>query len=338
MTIQDSPVGVVPDQAAAPAAAPGLRFDATVSRHLVHRASVAEVFVTDSAAVGADTFDVAAQLPRGHSIGEHAPLYDFMLLLEVVRQAGVLVSHRHLEVAPGTQFIFRSLRLHLDDLAAVRIGSSPAKAVVRVSVEPERSRSGRMKGLRFLGGVQIDGQSALQGEGTLLFLTDADYQALRAGMREAKLSTSRPVTARLAAAAPAAVGRRDPRNVVITPPLPQGDGRFGASLVVDVSHPHLFDHPLDHVPGNLELEACRQISLAAVAQRYGLAADGLTVVGVTADFTDFAELDLITRVTGDVGDLYYDDRLGTSVAPVTVELTQAGGVVATGKIEVAGWS
>ncbi|WP_246890403.1 AfsA-related hotdog domain-containing protein [Streptomyces scabiei] len=79
-----------------PAPEAELSYDATVPRTLVHRASIAEVFVTDSAQTGEDTYAVAAQLPRGHLIGEHSPAYDFTLLVEVVRQAGVLVAHRHM--------------------------------------------------------------------------------------------------------------------------------------------------------------------------------------------------------------------------------------------------
>lgn len=52
--------------------------------------------------------------------------------------------------------------------------------------------------------------------------------------------------------------RVDPRNSVL---IPTGPGRpLSARLRVDQAHPFFFDHPLDHVPGLLLLEAAVQIA------------------------------------------------------------------------------
>lgn len=348
MSIQETPITTEPASDLTPGSIgvpvgdvdtePLLQFDATVPRYLVHRAAVAEVFITDSAVIGENTFVVAAQLPRGHYIGEHASVYDFMLLVEVLRQAGIVVTHRYFDVSTEMTFIFRSFGLRVGDISHTCIGSGPAEVVISISVDPERNRAGRLQGLKFNGEACIDGQPAFDAGARLFILRKGSYQALRSHGRDARLQCARPVTARFARALPRTVGRRDPRNVVITEPTLLEDGQVSASLVVDVSHPYMFDHPLDHVPGNLVLEACRQVSVAAVAQRHGLATDSLIVVGITGDFGEFAELDLITRVTAEVGELSFDDRLQTSVAPVTLELTQADATVASAKVEVAGWS
>ena len=73
-----------------------LTYDATVPRAMVHRASIAEVFVTDSVAAATNgigrseaSFEVAAQLPRGHVIGERSAAYDFLLIVEVMRGEGL---------------------------------------------------------------------------------------------------------------------------------------------------------------------------------------------------------------------------------------------------------
>lgn len=314
---------------------PALRYDATVPRQLVHRASVAEVFLTDAVQAGDDRFAVAAQLPRGHVVAEDAPHYDPLLVVETVRQAGVLVAHRWYGVPVGTPFVFRSLDFRVDDPDGTRIGTAPARLAMDLSVVPERTRNGRLQGLTFGGRGTLDGDTCLSGQGRLVFLSPTAYRALRERGRRARLETQVPVSARLQPAEPAAVGRTDRRNVVITTPARLADGALAATVHVDTTHPWLFDHALDHVPGVLELEAARQVAVSAVASTYGLAPDGLVVVGLSADLGDFAELDVMTRVTAETGELAHDTTRQRHVAPVAVTVRQGAAVVATARVEVA---
>ncbi|GGZ54305.1 adhesin [Streptomyces bluensis] len=311
-----------------------LSYDATVPRALVHRASIAEVFVTDSAETGEDTFAVAAQLPRGHLIGENSPLYDFSLMVEVVRQAGVLVAHRHLGVHLDSAFIFRDLTLRTTAFEPLRIGSRPANARITVGVRTRRNKAGRLQGFSFLGDIEVDGRSAMKGEGGLLILSKAAYQA----MRSRRLSPGHPgfLLPRFTAAEPSHVGRRDARNVFVTEPVADA-GRFGCQLVVDTSHPHVFDHPLDHVPGHLQMEAARQLAVAAVARLHALDPYSLSVASIATDFTDYAELDRITRLRATVDGFRWDEDLGTFTTPVVVEAVQEDTVTTVMRLEVAQW-
>ena len=54
------------------------------------------------------------------------------------------------------------------------------------------------------------------------------------------------------------VGRLNPYNVVIGPLDRHGVRALRTPVVVDLSHPTMFDHPLDHVPGMLQMEVVRQ--------------------------------------------------------------------------------
>jgi hypothetical protein len=63
-----------------------------------------------------------------------------------------------------------------------------------------------------------------------------------------------------------------------------------AVIVVDTTHPTLFDHPLDHLPGMLEIEACRQTAIASFASR-GLVDRSWRLDVVAARFFEFAEHD-----------------------------------------------
>ncbi|MEU0989406.1 ScbA/BarX family gamma-butyrolactone biosynthesis protein [Streptomyces sp. NPDC005953] len=319
------------------AALPTLSYDATVPRALVHRSSIAEVFVTDSIQTGEDSFKVAAQLPRGHLIGETSPLYDFTLLVEVVRQAGVLVAHRHLNVALASAFIFRDLNLRTTGFAPLRIGLRPADLVVTMDAKPKRNRAGRVQGFTFTGAIHVDGELALEGEGGLLILSTSAYRVLR-GKRQVP---DHPgfLLPRFTAAEPATVGRRDARNVFITDPVAEAEhGLFSAQLVVDTTHPHVFDHPLDHVPGHLQMEAARQLAIASVARLHGLDPYTLTIASITTNFSDYAELDQITRMRATAEGFRWDEGLRTCTVPVSVEAVQEGRTTTALRLEVAQWS
>ncbi|MFB7472634.1 ScbA/BarX family gamma-butyrolactone biosynthesis protein [Kitasatospora sp. NPDC056184] len=321
-----------------------LSFDSTVPRALVHRTAIAEVFVTDSARVGdpapesdEHTFEVAAQLPRGHVVGERGGSYDFLLLVEVLRQSGVLVAHQYLEVPLDRAFIFSALNLTISGLEALRIGPRPAHAVLSTTVRPKRNPAGRVLGFDFTGTFWLDGVPAITGSGALTFVTNRAFQMLRAGNRK-KLDGRSPRHPQLLRSAPSLVGRRDAFNIVLTEPSVSESGTASALLVVDTGHPHLFDHQLDHVPGNLQLEAARQLSVAAVAKLHGLPAESLVVTAARAEFTDFAELDLVTRAVAEVGDASFDGALGAVTVPVGITVSQEGNTVAALAIEVTQWS
>ncbi|MFR9727393.1 AfsA-related hotdog domain-containing protein [Streptomyces sp. MS19] len=324
-----------------------LRFDATVPRALVHRASVAEVFITDSLASAANTpdgaeavFDVAAQLPRGHVIGENPAAYDFLLIVEVLRQTGVLVAHQHLGVAIDSAFIFKSLSYRVRSLEALRIGSRPANVVVSLTVRPERNRAGRVLGFEFDGVFTVDDTVALEASGALMFVSRRAFDLLRTKGRE-RVRAADPgstLVSRLAPAAPETIGRRDPRNVVVTEPAVDTAGNALARVVVDTAHPHLFDHQLDHVPGNLQLEAARQVAVASVARLHGLAPENLVVTGLEAVFTEFAELDLGTSVLARVDGVRHATDLGLLAVPVAVRTEQSGSLCSDVTVEVAQWA
>lgn len=63
--------------------------------------------------------------------------------------------------------------------------------------------------------------------------------------------------------APLAVNRRDPRNVLLQQ-IERRPGAWLAMATVDEAHPYYFDHPLDHVPGILLLEAALQLTEVAL--------------------------------------------------------------------------
>lgn len=110
----------------------GLRFSQPVPRGLVHRSSVAEVFITDGARREGSGVAVAAQWPRDHALyhPDHGGLSDPLLFAETLRQAHFYTAHTYFEVPLDHHFIGRQLQFEITDPAALRVGDAPLKVVL----------------------------------------------------------------------------------------------------------------------------------------------------------------------------------------------------------------
>lgn len=68
---------------------------------------------------------------------------------------------------------------------------------------------------------------------------------------------------------------------------------FVAQLYLDKEHPFFFEHPLDHYPGLMLVEAGRQLGTSVAHVHYDVPlGDAVFILnGMEVDFTSFAELD-----------------------------------------------
>jgi 2-oxo-3-(phosphooxy)propyl 3-oxoalkanoate synthase len=278
-----------------------LSFDTALSRQIVHKRALEEVLLCDSAPNGPDGLLCAAQLPRAHRFynPEGVGLYDFMLLLELVRQTTIVVGHRLLGVPDGRQFVLNDLDVEVTDLAAMAIGAAPAEVVVEVTARNVRRLEDIVAAYDVEGVVHVDRRPAARGSGRCMALEPDDYAAVR-GVPPAPASADARDGPPPAPVEPARVGRADRRDVVVAAVRRPAASTAASEVVVDTTHPSFFDHPLDHVPGMLLLEACRQTAVAASADARGIAAAELVVRRCRARFTRFAELGVPLICTADL--------------------------------------
>ncbi|QOV34823.1 A-factor biosynthesis protein [Streptomyces ferrugineus] len=274
---------------------------ATVPRQLVHRASLAETFLTGVTSVDTDRFTVFAEWPRAHQlhVSPDRSAYEPLLVAETVRQAGALLAHTAYEVPLGHQFVLRELRFTTrPELLAV--GTAPAEPVLRITVTDIDHRGGRPAGFRYETDVWLDGERVATAHLGVTWTSAAVYRRLRGGRTAATVSPG-PVPLGLP---PAAVDRALPADVVLAPAGPLERWQ----LRVDTAHAVFFDHPLDHVPGMLLLEAARQ------ATRVQRGSGGRTPASFHAVFHRYAELDLPTWIeAADKADANADDRYDVQV-------------------------
>jgi hypothetical protein len=290
-------------------------FQQTVPRQLVHRAAVSEVFVTDVCVTGETTFQVGAQWPRSHGFfGPKALFHDPMLLAETIRQATLAIAHQVFAVPQNANFILQEV-VYLITRDGLRLDGRPANIVLSAGAHDIRQRGGELSGMRVEYSVYRDMKRVGSGDIGWRCVTPASYARLRGDRYGRQWSPARlpaPVDPRL-------VGRDKEADVVLA--VTEQDDRW--LLRVDQGHPVMFDHPVDHVPGMVAMEAARQAALLWLGRP-----DAVPVLGSFA-FTRYIELDLPCTVLARP----WTPKVAGSVG-VEVVLEQSGRVGATAKLEL----
>ncbi|MBJ8345384.1 ScbA/BarX family gamma-butyrolactone biosynthesis protein [Antrihabitans sp. YC2-6] len=284
----------------------------TISRDIVHRASIAEVFVTSLHKLRDDEYVTTAQLPRSHAyycdhIGELGRSYDPMMVMEAARQSGMAVVHRFFDVPTGRAFLLRTFNGRSLSPDAWKICSTPADLSITVAVKRIFHTEDLPTGMAVQLDVRRGGEPMMSVDSKFSWIPRPVWDALRHQARSAvglsDIVMPLPPGQRARAAL---VGRESQRNVVIAEPKIDGNTAT-ATLVCDVDHPTIFDHPVDHVPGSLQIEACRQLGWALLAARTSGAAPRTECVKST--FTGFLELDRPSDVTAEIIDSGVGDTL-----------------------------
>ncbi|MGV9380428.1 ScbA/BarX family gamma-butyrolactone biosynthesis protein [Nonomuraea sp. NPDC003707] len=253
----------------------------TVPREYVHKAAIAEVLLTDWAQTGGDTFTITAQWPREHCF--YTPgtgHYDPLLFAETVRQTLPLLSHVAYQVPIGHHLIWDHFRYAVHGAGALAIGPQPADVALQVRCFDIARRQDRIAALSLRVDALRDGSPLGTAETRFSCHPPAVYRRVRGGRAgfDPSLGGLPPAPPPLPASQ---VGHERRRNVVLS--ATDTPGRW--QLRTDTTHPVLFDHPVDHVPGAVLLEAARQAAVVLAGPIPAVA------VGMRATFMRFAELD-----------------------------------------------
>ena len=309
-----------------------LSFAQTVDRRLVHRRAVSEVFLTDVRAVGATRVLVGAQLPTCHGYFDDradegvraGSAVDALLVMEICRQASLASAHE-LGVPTDTILISAELDLDITDPEAWRTAGDSGEVRIDVEYTWTRVRRGRPRAGVCDQRVVVGGVLAARHRSSGTLLSRADMANLRAAQRGTPPQwTDDLVDAPVPdAVPPAAVGRRDPRNVVLARVHHDGAG-LAARLAPRWSNRAFFDHSYDHLTMQVLTEAARQLALLRVGDTFA----NRELTGLAGTFSSFAELDadVMVRAGG-------PDPGGRRV-PVTIE--QSGATVAELTLTFAG--
>ncbi|MGW2327505.1 ScbA/BarX family gamma-butyrolactone biosynthesis protein [Streptomyces sp. NPDC001700] len=286
---------VATEAADARAIVPDLDFSRTVPKDLVHREALSELFLTDSRKVTDGHFVAAAQIPPSHAYyTDHtspSPI-DPLLLLECCRQAETHAVHAHFGAPRDTVFILRSWSMRLPGAATARIGPGPAELIMDVTTRDSRWRDGTLLATTYVMRLSVAGRYLGDVSLRAAYMPGGTYAAMRTRRRGSTPPTSdafrqlrdgTPV-------APGRVGRARAENVVLLDAVTGADS-VTARLRPAGEHPSLFDHPLDHFPGMVLMEAARQLGVLYAAERAGDPAGAWALTELASSFQTYAELD-----------------------------------------------
>ncbi|WP_223691958.1 ScbA/BarX family gamma-butyrolactone biosynthesis protein [Leifsonia poae] len=229
-----------------------VRFDSTVRRTLVHRAAVAEVFATDVVAAAPDLFECGVQWPRRHSLYSRPDrTVDGALVAETVRQLTILIAHEGYDVSLTDRFLMTGMRYAVTEHRLAPL-TAPPELLARVRVDGvRRTGSGRVRTLRANVELSWNGRPVADGRGDATIVDDETYRRLRRGAAPSGFGPPPEPGSR---AESEAVGVTTADDVLVSGTESEG----GRAIIVDPRHPIYFDHPLDHVPGVLLMDAVRQ--------------------------------------------------------------------------------
>ncbi|MFF3646908.1 ScbA/BarX family gamma-butyrolactone biosynthesis protein [Streptomyces sp. NPDC002564] len=239
--------------ATAPANAPtagASRLTTTVPREYVHRAALAEVFLTSSEKTGEDTYTLTGQWPRAHTFFTTADgrSHDHLQACETLRQTGIYLAHAQHAIPLGHHFVMQDMTVtthpeHLD------IANTPTDLTLYATLTVPR------RGTFTIDLVINCGTRTLAiGRGHFTCLSPAAYKRLRAGGAPTSQASGPALPYVPTHQDPAVFGRNLSHDLVLAPAHQPHTWRLNA----DPRHAILFDHDGDHIPGMVLIEAARQ--------------------------------------------------------------------------------
>ncbi|UYQ62642.1 ScbA/BarX family gamma-butyrolactone biosynthesis protein [Streptomyces peucetius] len=251
-----------------------------VSQEYTHKTNTGEVLLRSWQPVADDTFTVTAEWPDTHSF--YAPrngLHDPLQLSETIRQTLPLLSHGAYGVPFGHQLLWQDFSWEIDREAS-RSDGSPAELELRIRCFDVTYRKDRASAMSLNIEAERSGRHLATARTRFTIQDPTVYRRLR-GRYADKAAANAGAVPLPPPAAMSPFGRDSFADVV----LASTDLPHRWQLRADTAHPILFDHPVDHAPGMLLLEAARQAALATGHPEQRV------VLGMASVFSRYAELD-----------------------------------------------
>lgn len=254
-------------------------------RH-VGKTDLSEVLVSALAAKTNDTHVVTVHWPPTHRFyTPHPDRYTPHILTESIRQALALISRTAFGVPATSRMGWQTFNL---SATPALLYTEPQGASVRLTVTHSCVTRRKQGSARLTASIEATRGDFHLGSAQVTYSAHppAIYDRLRGPYADPHTATSRalPPPSPLATALS---GTRQPRDVVLA-----GTQTPRTWLLrVDTGHPVLFDHPHDHVPGMVLLEACSQAATATVHPLHTLP------IGFDTQFLRYVELDQPCRIS-----------------------------------------
>jgi hypothetical protein len=222
---------------------------------LVHRRQLTEVLLTDIDRTSDTTFLAGAHWPRRHPYFGPWDATDVAvgpaLALETLRQTAIALAHLHLGVPFGQAFVMESMRVEVMP-DAMRRADRPETPTIDVEISDLVERRGIAASYDAALTLREGDPVLARGGGVARTIPGAVYRRMREGAPSS--SDLAALAHRPTPGVPDLVGAPEAQYVLLSGPA----GGTSFELSLDTTNPVYFDHPLDHVPGMVVLEAALQ--------------------------------------------------------------------------------
>lgn len=273
-----------------------LNWDRSLDRKLVHRHAVSEVLLTDLRRAGSSEFQVGAQWPaRHHYFANLEDELDPLLVAETLRQATIAVAHHFFDVSYQRRFVMERLTLDLPIGSPFGRRSCPAEPettlrryrniTLVVNVEALRYQRTELRASKTTVTFWCEGNYLGTGTGHLKIVPSLLYDRFRSEAGAVASDTHY-----------ASNGAPHGRCGLELEPAETGQ-EAAWWIYFDARHPVFFDHPVDHLPGMLIIEACRQA--IGKLETYAIPRSERGSILVEAVFHGFLELNEPATITCD---------------------------------------
>lgn len=236
--------------------------------------------------------------------------YDRRVLIQTIRQSGLAILHAEVGVPLTHQILLNSFDFTV--APGLRIPAESCALTVKISLadpkKPGRAASSLGMKVRISRGDDMVAEAAV----TFGWISPAVYRRLR-GDHLALAWNSWPL---LDPVDPATVGCTTASDVVLAP----GDRQYQWQLRADVDNVMYFDHPVDHVPGLVLMEAAYQAAHAILQPAH------LEATVITSAFERYTEFDRPCRIEARVV------HAAAEETSVLVTGTQDGNTVFQGRL------
>ena len=245
-----------------------------VPKEYVHLRRDDTLFVTGWSRRKDGEFSLTARWPASAGAGRQDP----RVLTQTIRQSGLVIAHAEYGVPLSHQTL-----LHYFDFTVVpgfRIPSGrPSSLDIEITVSEPKHRGRTVSSLGMDVRVLQDNTLIVRADSEFGWISPAAYRRLRGEHLTAdwgRWPLPEPVR-------PHSVGRTTPTDVVLAP-APDGHPHHW-QLRHDAGNFLLYDHPVDHVPGLVLMEAAYQAAQAVIAPVM------LEATSVTSRFERYVEFD-----------------------------------------------
>ncbi|MFE3186231.1 ScbA/BarX family gamma-butyrolactone biosynthesis protein [Streptomyces violascens] len=227
-------------------------------KECVGKRDLSEVFVVDCLYLRDSEQVITVEWPGAHDFYTPTPqAHSPLLFTESVRQALAVSCHTAHGIPRNYHFGWEHLNL---EVVAEALRTTQRPTTVRLRVIHSAVERRRMGSVRLVAHVQgsVDGVYAGSAEVCYSAHPSSIYSRIRGPYADrAVFLRAAPPTPPVS---PERVGRTNARDVVLSP---TGEaGRW--QMRVDTGHTVLYDHPHDHIPGMVLLEAASQAAQASL--------------------------------------------------------------------------